>query len=370
MVETSVIVLTWNQKDLTIRCLDSLLKQKYSDYEVILVDNGSEDGTAEAVSERFGEKVKVVALSTNRGFCGGNNEGVRSSSKNSKYVMFLNNDTIVPDNLLSEAVKSIRSSVNIGAVSVSFFNKGHEKEFKKLTKEKISSTCNFFGDGVTFMLREDIDNNNNQVFAPCGTCFMYEKELVDLPFDEDYFIYAEENYFGMLLRLMGKDVVICKATSFFHENSAVKKKSSKKNKNYFIYLGRRNKLLNQLLFFEKKTLIKLFPLLMTYNFLETAGDFRNIFKRLKVYFYVISHFSEIKLKRSKIKRMRKINDALFLQNFSSKIYCEYHFKNILFRKTISFLNFLSYHYCNLVGIKTFESSLDIQKKYGFLYWRS
>ncbi len=367
MVETTVVVLTWNQKDLTIRCLHSLLKQEYADYEVILVDNGSDDGTPEAITKEFGDKVRVIALSENRGFCGGNNEGVRNSSKESKYVMFLNNDTIVPDNLLSEMIKSIKSDQNIGAVSVPVFNKGIEHEMQKIIDGNVSGTCNFFGDVMNFVMDKSA-GNNYPILVPCGCCFVYQKSLVDFPFDDDYFIYAEENYFGMLLRTMGKEVLTCKNTSIFHENSAVKKKSSKSLKNHFNYLGRRNKLLNQLLFFETKTLIKLFPLMFIYHLFESIGDFKNLPQRVHGYLYVLVNINKIREKRTKIKESRLVSDVKFLQNFSGKMYDEHAFSGIT-NRIVCILNWLFLGYCKLFHLKTIEQSLEAKKSYAFLHWR-
>jgi GT2 family glycosyltransferase len=363
MTETSVIVLTWNQMDLTIRCLESLLKQSYKDYEVILVDNGSDDGTPDAVKKKFGEKVKVVALPENRGFCGGNNAGVRECSKESKYVMLLNNDTIVPENLLSETVKSIKSRRNIGAVTVPVYTKGMEKAAKESLEKRVSHTSNIFLDCITVFIDKEV-KNNNFVFFPCGTCFLYRKEIVELPFDEDYFIYAEENYFGALIRLMGYDVVFCRTTSIFHENSVVKKRSSRKLKRHFAYLGRRNRLLNQFLFFEGMTLLKISPLILFYHIMESAWDAKNILARLKAYYYIIANIGKIREKRRRIRDMRKLRDKKFLRFISCKVMSEGAFGNFALKKIVKAINALFYGYCVLLGIKTIERSPNLRKRLG------
>ncbi len=360
MAETSIIVLTWNQKDLTIRCLNSLLKQKYKDYEIILVDNGSKDGTADAVKKKFGNKVKIVRLSQNRGFCGGNNEGVKNSSKESKYIMLLNNDTVVPDNLLSETVKSIESNENIGAVTVPVYTPGHEEDMEQILSKNISSTGNIFIDCVSIYIDKAI-KNNYFTFFPCGTCFLYRKKIIDLPFDKDYFMYAEELYFGALLRLMGYKIIFCRSTSIVHDNSMVKKTASNKLKRYFTYLGRRNRLLNQLLFFEKKTLLKLFPLWILFNLIETIGDFKNFLPRLKAYFYLVLNFRKIMQKHRKIKKLKILSDNEFLGYLSCKFYDAESFTNPFLRKMVSFINKLSFIYCSLVRLNTIERTSEIRR---------
>jgi GT2 family glycosyltransferase len=92
----AVVVLTWNGKALTLDCLGSLAQVRYRNLEVIVVDNASTDGTAEAVSQQFGEKVRVVVNEHNLGFAGGNNIGIRHAlDGGADYVTLLNNDTTV-----------------------------------------------------------------------------------------------------------------------------------------------------------------------------------------------------------------------------------------------------------------------------------
>ena len=67
----TVIVLNWNGKDLTIDCINSLKKVNYSNFNILLVDNGSSDGSVELLKEKFPE-VSILSLEKNFGFAGGN----------------------------------------------------------------------------------------------------------------------------------------------------------------------------------------------------------------------------------------------------------------------------------------------------------
>lgn len=366
MVEISVIILTWNQKDLTIRCLNSLFKQIYKDYEVILVDNGSEDETVQAVKKEFGSKVKIVALKENKGFAGGNNEGVRNCSKESKYIMCLNNDTIVQPNLLSEAIKSIKSSKNIGAVSIAVLNKGLEQINKSMYTNNISATSNLFTDVISISINKK-RINNYYFFGVCGTCFLYKKNILDLPFDDYYFAYSEDNYLGLKLRIMDYENIQCKSTYIFHENASVKSKASPAFKRHLVFLGRRNKILNQLLFFEKKTLFKLLPLLLLYHFFENIYDIKNIRIRINVYYDIMKNIKLIKQKRKEIQIIRNINDNKYLKLFSYKFIDETLFQNKLLKFIAIILNTISRFYCIIFKIKLMESSPDIIKKYGVVF---
>src|SRR3954470_21606365 len=88
--DVSVVIVTWNGRHHLDMCLASVAAQRGVAIETILVDNGSTDGTADYVRVRF-PWVKLVSLSENRGFAGGNNAGVREATGH--FVAFLNNDT-------------------------------------------------------------------------------------------------------------------------------------------------------------------------------------------------------------------------------------------------------------------------------------
>jgi len=109
--KVSIIILNWNGKHFLDGCLDSLRRQHFNDYEIILVDNGSEDGSAEFIRQAYPE-VKLIALPENRGYCVGNNLGFRESR--GEYIVFLNNDTVCHEKWLEELIKGIRASRQIG----------------------------------------------------------------------------------------------------------------------------------------------------------------------------------------------------------------------------------------------------------------
>ena len=110
----SIIVLNYNGREDTMACLRSLEHLTYSRASVILVDNASVDGTAEAVRGTF-PNVKVIESGGNLGFTGGNNVAIRYALEHgADYVMLLNNDTIVAPDFLNVMVEVMEQDPTIG----------------------------------------------------------------------------------------------------------------------------------------------------------------------------------------------------------------------------------------------------------------
>lgn len=98
-------ILNWNQKDLTCECLASLAQLDYPDYEIVVVDNGSADGEAQAIQSRF-PSATILQNETNLGFAEGNNVAIRYAlAHGADYVFLLNNDTMVEPQMLARLIE-------------------------------------------------------------------------------------------------------------------------------------------------------------------------------------------------------------------------------------------------------------------------
>jgi len=111
----SIIVLTWNAFQYTRKCIESIIKYTNYPYELIIVDNGSTDGTVEYIKSLTTQyaHVRLVENSSNVGFAAGNNQGAKFAR--GKYLLFLNNDVLVSDGWLHGLVAAIESDERIGA---------------------------------------------------------------------------------------------------------------------------------------------------------------------------------------------------------------------------------------------------------------
>ena len=116
--QIAIVVLTWNQRDLTLDCLASLSELDYPPdrLHIIVVDNGSHDNTVVAVRERF-PHVAILENDDNLGFAAGNNVGMRHALQGpAEYIMLLNNDTAVDRQMLNELLAVMHQHPDVGIV--------------------------------------------------------------------------------------------------------------------------------------------------------------------------------------------------------------------------------------------------------------
>lgn len=118
----SIIMLNWNSIDDTRECLESLRKVTYPNYDIIVVDNGSEGDDAKLLSSEYGNQAMIISNAENLGFPEGNNVGIRQAlKKGSDYCLLLNNDTIVDPEFLGELVEVVKDP-SIGVVGSKIYN--------------------------------------------------------------------------------------------------------------------------------------------------------------------------------------------------------------------------------------------------------
>lgn len=116
-----VVVLNYNHSELTINCVNSLLKQEYSNFKIVVVDNNSPDETQKVILQTsLPEDIVLILNPENKGYAAGNNVGAKYCIKicDSDFVFVLNNDTILEDpKTIEKLVKSFEENINIVAVS-------------------------------------------------------------------------------------------------------------------------------------------------------------------------------------------------------------------------------------------------------------
>ena len=121
--KVSIITLNWNGLEDTTECLESLKKIAYTNYEVIVFDNGSEGNDAQVLEERFGDYIHLIKNDRNYGPVGGFDIAMRYflDNSNSDYLVLLDNDTVVDPEFLAEMVKVVEADPAIGIASAMIY---------------------------------------------------------------------------------------------------------------------------------------------------------------------------------------------------------------------------------------------------------
>lgn len=196
----SVIIANLNGERYLSDCLSALSAQTFRDFEVIVVDNGSTDGSLDLLKKDF-PWVKVIALKENTGFARGNNIGFEASS--SEFVATLNNDTIVEPGWLQALYYTATKDGAIGMVASKIYlgREGSELD---------SAGMLIYLDGMSRQRgRCETDKGQfdgiDEVLFPSACAALYRREMLKEIgyFDEDFFSYCEDADLGLRGRLAG-----------------------------------------------------------------------------------------------------------------------------------------------------------------------
>ena len=113
--KVSIVLVNWNNLDDTLECLESLTSVTYPNFEIVMVDNGSEGDDASVLEEKFGDWIRLIENDRNHGFAEGCNIGMRDAMKRGvDYVALLNNDTVVAPDFLDEIISVVESHERVG----------------------------------------------------------------------------------------------------------------------------------------------------------------------------------------------------------------------------------------------------------------
>jgi len=213
----SVIVLNWNGLHHLQGCFSSLMSQSFQDFEAILVDNHSSDGSVAWMRERF-PTVRIIELDANAGFCSGNNAGIRAAS--GEYVALLNNDVQVDKHWLAELYKAIEEHPEAGFCSSKI------KDFSR--HDLLDSTGDFLYStgfpGKRGHLQRDEGQYDRQeyVFSACAAAALYRRSMLDEIglLDPDFYMMAEDLDLGFRAQLYGHKCMYVPSAVIYHKVGA------------------------------------------------------------------------------------------------------------------------------------------------------
>jgi len=356
MVDTSIIIPTYNGKKYLYNCLTSVLNQTYNNYEVILVENGGSDNSVEFVMKKFtkyinNKKLKLIIVKNNQGFVGGNNEGFKHIDINTKYIVLLSNDTKVKNDWLEHLLMPLKYN-DYDIVGSLVLNKGSIINIKNYYKSRKKCTLNLCGDTVDIE-KEKNENELTPVFYVGGCSLAYNKNIVDQPFWIEYFSYGEDIYLCWLARLKGYKVCLYTNSIVYHSHGGATKNLNKTLYNKSTIHGIKNLLLNYFLFYNIFNIIRIFPLLLITQLGHIFYEPKKIKYTFEAYKWLIQNYKKILLKRKEIQKQRKVNDNKLIKIMSYKIYNDNLVKG-LNKYIIYIMNILFMIYCKIMFIKTYE----------------
>lgn len=239
MQEVSVIIPNFNGVAYLDGVLASLERQTLTNFEVILVDNGSEDGSCAFVASHY-PWVHMIELPENFGFCKAVNEGIKAAR--SKYVLLLNNDIEAEKTFLEEmvaALKRHRNAFSCSAKMIQFYD-----------RDRLDDAGNYYcalGWGFARGKGKEIHayDKEEKIFSSCAGAAIYRKKIFDKIgyFDEEHFAYLEDMDIGYRARLFGYENWYAPKAVVYHVGSGTsgsrynqfKTRYSSRNNIYMIY---------------------------------------------------------------------------------------------------------------------------------------
>ncbi|MGB9882925.1 MAG: glycosyltransferase family 2 protein [Microgenomates group bacterium] len=223
----SIVIVSFNTKNITKKCLIYLKNnfKKYPiSYEVIVVDNGSKDGSVEMLKKMRNKwkELKLIISKTNLGFCKGNNLGLKKA--NGKYILYLNSDVMVKDLDFNDLINIIERYPRVGALTVKLIlpiggiDPASHRGFPTLWR----SFCYFSGLEKIFFKIPLLNrifggyhlahlniNQIHEIESGTGAFLFVRKEILDKigGFDEDYFAYGEDIEMAWQIKQLGYTIL-------------------------------------------------------------------------------------------------------------------------------------------------------------------
>jgi GT2 family glycosyltransferase len=221
MSNVSIIVVNWNGESLLGNCLASLFQQTYSKREIILVDNGSTDRSVQFVKENFPD-VKLVELSENRGFTGGNLEGAKLAA--GEFIALVNNDTRADERWLASLVQPMLDDDRIGICgSKLLLDRGD-----RINSAGIGITTAGVGFDRGYGNDASDYRSLEPVFGSCAAAVLYRRAMLNEIgfFDDDFFLYNEDVDLSFRAQLVGWRCVYVPSAVVYHKMNATARRLS------------------------------------------------------------------------------------------------------------------------------------------------
>ena len=239
-----IVVLNWNGVKDTLECLESLSSLDYSNFEIIVVDNGSKDRSVEIIRRRYPE-LTLIENPINLGYTGGNNIGIQyAMTHGAQYIWILNNDTIVESDSLRNLIHAAEEDSKTGILSpvIYYIDQRDRMQF-----------CGTFFDAKRGKITEELKDGKNRktnvegfVFLLYGTAMLINRKVIKKigKFDDNFFAYFEDYDYSLRANLNSFQCKVVNASKIYHKDASSTGGTDSPIKTYFYYR-------NFLLFYKK-----------------------------------------------------------------------------------------------------------------------
>jgi len=259
----TLLILNYNGKRFLKECLDSVLKTDYPNFEVVVIDNASTDGSVEFIEKNY-PQVRIIKNNRNYGFAVAYNLAIKTVKN--EYLVLLNNDVIVEPDWLKKLISYI-SNGKVAAVNPKMLFADDRKRINAA-----GGNCDIYGVGWN-RGNGEIDNGQydkvEEVFYVNGAALLTKKSVwKDVgAFDERFFLYGEDLDWCWRARLKGYKILYVPDSKIYHHWRA--------SGGAIIYFLERHSLATLLKNYELKTLIKIMPRYLALKFLKTIWLLKN-----------------------------------------------------------------------------------------------
>ena len=311
----SIIIPNYNGYKWLKLCIPSLMKTNYSEYEIIIVDNGSTDQSIEYLKNNWQHCIKIIELRENLGFAEGCNIGIREAKGD--IIALLNNDMEVDKDWLRAAVEALLSDERVGAVQSKIMQHGNKETIycAGLSIDKFG-ICLPIGSG-------EIDYGQydylSEISGSCGGAMVSWKHLLIKAglFDPSFFIYYEDVDLSWRIKLSGYNILLASSSLVYHVGSLTSKSLPSQ---FVTFHTTKNLIISWLKNYSLRTLILNWPRLL---FIIVGalllgiknGGFGAFVARFKSIIWVLCHLNYILKERHKVQhviRKKDVNDDIVL----------------------------------------------------------
>src|SRR4030067_235419 len=308
MPKTSILIVNYNGERLIESCLDALERQSYDDFEIIIVDNYSSDGSLNKIEKlleksSIAPRIKIIPLAKNLGFVGGNNEALKYAE--GKYIALINPDAEAEPSWLEQLVSTMDLHPLVGLCASKLVVYGMD------VIDSAGDECSTAG--VGFKRGEGEADTAYQeleyVFGACGGAALYRRKMLTEIgfFDDDFFIVNEDSDINFRAQLAGWKCLYVPKALVYHKVSSIIGKMSEAR----VYYSVRNSLYVYVKNMPGKLMMRYFH----HKMLQEAGALFYFMRHgklrpcLRAYLDFLKKLPILVEKRRKINKLRKVTDS-------------------------------------------------------------